>query len=444
MTEAADFDVVELAPWTPPADGPAPLREVAYRANAWLPEDDARLREFFAADTPIDTLAWMFERTVVAVRYRMWQLGLRRRSALPWNELEDEELARRYGVDPAAAIAQDFGRAVTAVYMRAQLLGLSEPSAPPWSEWEDAQLVAGFAADIPVLQVAALIGRTYSAVNTRAHKLGVQHPSFSPEWSAEEDDFILTRANEGEAYAVIAAALADAGHRDRPGRVIGQRLRKLGYNRGWGRAWTTEESDLLRLYYQRGDTLTPLQRIMGRTRTAIAHQAKVLGLGGTHKNRAGWRQGPDWTPEEVATLKRLYGTMPTRALAAQMGRELRAIYTRANVLGLSHPWMRAFSADEDLAIHVAWRIGLGVNDLGLALGRDGAVVHKRAKRLGLSFGKAGRPAGGSPRRAVKVQGELTLAGLLALATDEERARPARVAPPKGQYRRKSAAAEQAA
>lgn len=389
----------------------------------------------------------MFERTVGAVRYRMWLLGLRRRSALPWNELEDEELARRYGVDPAAAIAQDFGRAVSAVYWRAQLLGLSEPSAPPWSEWEDAQLAAGFAAAIPVLQIAGMIGRTYAAAYTRANRLGLQHPSHSPDWTAEEEAFALELAHQGLQYPAIARALVDAGHGERVGRAVGQHLRVLGYRRGWGRPWTAEENDILRLYYQRGDTLTPLQGIMGRTRTSIAHQAKVLGLGGTHKNRAGWRQGPDWTPEEEGALKRLYGTMPTRALAEQMGRELRALYTRANVLGLSHPWMRAFSADEDLAIHVAWRIGLGLNDLGTALGRDGAVVHKRAKRLGLSFGKAGRPAGGSPRRAVKVEGELTLAGLLALATNEERARPARVAPPKGQYRRKSAAAverEQAA
>lgn len=415
--QAEDFELVELTPWVPPATS-APLREVAFNARAWLPEDDRQLREFFAADTPIEHLAWIFDRSQTAVRDRLRALGLRRRSALPWNELEDEELARRYGVDSAADIARDLGRLVSAIYNRAAFLGLTEGNPPPWSEWEDAQLREGYARGVPLPQLARLIGRPLSGLSSRADALGIRHANKPDDWSDAEAARALELAQTGMRYLAIIEQLVAEGFPRRSKAGFGPKVRKLGYGRGWGRSWTPEEDDLLRKAYAAGDSLRNLGRRLDRPAGSLRYRAEELGLRGTHPNHDGFRQGPVWTEADEQVLRREFGRTCTRALAGRLGRTRSAVLVRANVLGLVHGMHKAWTDQEAQAIAVAWRIGIGLTDLGQMFDRDPSVVMKYARRLGFSMSDPARPVK-PPRGPRAGRAAPTLEQLLAQATEVE-------------------------
>ncbi len=413
-----DADVVELAPYVPSAASPA-CREVAFRANAWTPADIDTLRRLFAADAALDEIVAATGHKLHGVTTKLWELGLRRESRRPWSLLEDEVLVARYGEEPAARIAQDLGRSCSAVYVQASLLGLSQAGAPAWEPWEDAQLAAGYAAATPVAQIAALIGRPLSGTFSRAGFLKLRHPAHPPGWSDIELARALALAHEGRPYPEIMATLVAEGFPVRTKSGFGPRLRKLGYGRGWGRPWSPDEDRVLRGAYAVGDSLTLVAEKTGRDRWSVASRAHILKLQGSHPRPNGFRQGPDWSEADEAKLRAEYGSKPVKLLAAELGRPLRAVYCHANSLGLKHTWMRAFSAEEDLALAAAWLLQVAIADVAICLDRDLAVVSKRAIRIGVSFSDARRPS--APQRGVRRQPgrPATVQELLALAPPEE-------------------------
>ena len=410
-----DADVVELAPCPAPASA-GPLREVAFRTNAWLPEDTERLRALFDAGDAVDEIAAALGRRREAVRSKIHDLGLRRRSSRPWSELEDAELVRRYGAESAASIAQDLGRGPSSVYARAAVLGVSQPGAPPYDAWEDAQIRAGYEADVAVGQIAALIGRPLLGVVCRAQLLGLRHACRPADWSDAELARMLTLAEQGAPYLEIIERLVAEGFPRRTKAGLGPRLRKLGYGRGWGRPWAEDEDALLRRAYAEGGSLPRLADRLGRTSQSVRGRAAYIGLIGSHPSRDGFRNGPVWSEADLERLRQAYGSMPTKALAAELSRPLRAVYSRAFALGLKHPWMRSFSPDEDMAIRIGWWRGLSQTDLAAALGRQVAVVSKHAVQLGLHFCDPARPP--APRTLRRNREPVTLAAILAMGLPE--------------------------
>ena len=403
-----DAAVVELAPCAP-ARGTPPLREIAFRADAWTPAELDRLRRDCAAERAIGDIALDLGRGRAGVADKIATLGLRRNSARPWTELEDEELARRYGEDATATLAATFGRSCSAVYARAGALGLTEGAAPAWTPWEDAQLCAGYARGVPLLQLGALIGRPFSGLASRAAALGIAHASHPPDWSTAEAERALELAGEGHRYLAIVAMMAAEGFPPRTTSGFGQVVRRLGYGRGWGRAWTPDEDELLRRAYATAASLTPLRTRLGRTPCSIRWRAEYLGLRGTHCSPNGWRRGADWTEAQLALLRAEYGRTPNEALAAKLGRSKAAMFTRANVLGLVHGYIRPFAPDELRALAIADRHGVAIADLALALGRKACSVSKFATNHGYRFGR--RP------RAPEAP---SLAAILALDAPEQR------------------------
>ncbi|MGZ8327377.1 MAG: hypothetical protein ACXW27_08665 [Allosphingosinicella sp.] len=299
--------------------------------------------------------------------------------------MEDAELARRYGLEPAATIAGDLGRAVTAVYARAWALGLAQTMPPDWSEWEDAQLRAGYAAAIPVAQIGVLIGRPLSGVMARASTLRLRHPSMPADWSQSEIERMLELAQSGMLYSRIRRQMIAEGFPPRSKQGFGQKLRILGYGRGWGRPWTPDEDELVRRAYAAGDSLTPLIAGLGRTRTSLCWRARHLGVAGTHKaGTGGFRQGPVWTPEQNARLREAYGKVPMQELADELGRKVRAVYVHAHHLGLSANYNRRFTGDEDRLLRETIEAGRPLRTLCKPLGRNIDALQRRVKRLGLA------------------------------------------------------------
>jgi hypothetical protein len=329
MTHLLPFDLIELVPC--PAMSPvtpgAPLREVAFRQDSWLAEDIDALRVGFAADEALQAIADRLNRTLAAVRTKIDDLGLRRNSTRPWSEMEDEYLAQHYGREATSAIAATLGRSPAAIYARASSLDLTEGNASPYTDWEIAQIGAGYAQGVPVAQLAVLIGRPISGIATIASRLGIRHANAPADWSDQEQQRALALAATGIRYAAIADVLEGEGFPRREGRSVGQTLRRLGYGRGWGHPWLAEEDDLIRRVYALGDSLTPLQERLGRTRTSIAYRAGELGLQGTHARPNGWRTDPVWTDEEIETLRRDYGRVKTKELVTRLGRKKAAVYS---------------------------------------------------------------------------------------------------------------------
>ncbi len=408
------FDLVELVPCPASVrDSPgAPLREVAYREDAWLPEDVNALRARFGDDEILADIAVLIGRTLAAVRTKIVDLGLRRNSSRPWSGLDDEYMARHYGTEAASAVAAALGRSCGAVYARAGLLGLTEGNAPSYTDWEVAQIRAGYAQGVPVAQLAVLIGRPASGIATVASRLQIRHANGPRGWSGDEQQRALALGETGIPYAAIADVLEAEGFPRREGRTVGQTLRKLGYGRGWGRPWLPEEDDLLRDAYAHGKSLTPLRTRLGRNRPSIAHRAGELDLQGTHVRPNGWRTDPPWTDQDIAILRRDYGTVPTPKLAEALGRAKGGVYNKAFVLGLKHGFMQAFDDDEERALRIAWHHGVSITDVSAALGRDTAVVSKHAIRMEIPFGARARRAPRGPRRD---RPAVTLASLLAMS-----------------------------
>jgi len=417
------FDIIELVRRPMPVPDTAPLRETTFRADAWLPEDLDLFRALFHADESIEAIKTSTGRSIDAIRSKVAELGLRRNSRRPWTALEDEELVRRYGVDATSTIASDFGRSCAAIYARAGLLGLTEGNAPPYTEWEIAQIRAGYASSVPVAQLGVLIGRPVCGIASVASRLGIAHANAPHDWSGPEQQRMLVLAEEGQRYRQIATVLAAEGFPTRTQVAVGQALRKLGYARGWGRPWIAEEDDLIRAAYASGASLTPLRARLGRSQHSIRWRADELGLQGTHVRPNGWRTEPPWTEDEIATLRRDYGKVPTSHLAASLGRKKGGVFNKAFTLGLVHGYHRPFNDDEKTAIRIAHDLGLSLTDLSAALDRDLAVVSKHAIRhLGLSFRERANKA---PRGRRALRPNLTLAYILQLGDKrQEAARPA--------------------
>lgn len=425
-----DVPIVELTP-CPPRRGAVPLIEMPFRSNAWLADEIARLKEMFAADEPVEAIAEELERGLHGVRDKIVKLGLRRNSKRPWNDFEDQLLLERYGTVPAADIALAIGRSCASVYVRAAMLDLTEGNPPAYSEWEDAQLRAGFERGIPVAEIAELIGRTPVSVRSRAYNLRIPHTAAHADWSQDETNRALELCETGMLYSQIRNVMVAEGFPARTKVGFGQHVRIMGYSRGWGRRWTPEEDDLLRRAYADGVSLAPLRERLSRSRTSIAWRAGELGLEGTHKNKAGWRTEPVWTPADLTRLVEAYGKVKTADLAAELGRTRASITTRANNLNLVHGWMRAFTADEDRAIEIAWRRGMSMVDLSDAMKRDPAVVGKHAARIGFRFSDPARPARG-PRTLRNSRPKLSLADFLKL-DDPAAELPAEVRNPVPEY-----------
>ena len=112
MTYILPCDLIELVPCPAisPAGPVAPLRELPFRRDSWLPDEIAALRAAFAADAGLQAIAEQIGRTLNAVRTKIGELGLRRNSSQPWSELEDTYLAQTYGTAAASAIACELGR----------------------------------------------------------------------------------------------------------------------------------------------------------------------------------------------------------------------------------------------------------------------------------------------------------------------------------------------
>jgi hypothetical protein len=125
------------------------------------------------------------------------------------------------------------------------------------------------------------------------------------------------------------------------------------------RRWTDREDARLRRAYARART-TALAAELGRSVQAVLSRANVLGLHkAAHCIPRGRQPKHPWRADEDALLRRLYADTPTAQIAAQLGRTEASTYQRARTLRLA-------KSAAYLASALSGRIRPGDTDRGLA------------------------------------------------------------------------------
>lgn len=378
---------------------------VAFRKNAWTPDELRRLRSLFDQDVSFEEIAGQLERPLHGVRSKACDLGLRRNSKLPWSRLEEEYLFDHYGTQPASEIALFLGRSPSAVYARATSLGLTQGNPPPWTDWEDDQLRNGYEKGVAVIRLAAELGRPPSGVNSRAHSLGIKHANGPKQFSPDDETRLLELAESGLQYSKIADLL------NRSKSTVKGALKRLGYERGWGKPWSVEEENALRVYYKEGKSLPSLALRLGRSADSLRWKAGNLGLSGTHPKPNGFRQGPDWTPEDDAFLRDNYHSMKAKDIATALGRPKAGIYNRAFHMGLKSGFHKDWTPETDKVIGIAYRNAVSLGDLSKLFGCDITTLSKRAAALGFQFSTRTAKAPKGPRN---LRPALTMEAVLAM------------------------------
>lgn len=156
---------------------------------------------------------------------------------------------------------------------------------------------------------------------------------------------------------------------------------RLGLRRvrgGHASVWTEQELDVMRRLYRYRGAHKLASLLPGRTLRAIQTRAKILGLYRT----------PPWTGAELALLRREYAALGARALQPRLaGRSYEAIVKQARHLGLVrrvHAKPRPWTPAEDAAVLERYPAGEAASDLAADLQRTEWSVIRRACRLGVS------------------------------------------------------------
>jgi hypothetical protein len=158
--------------------------------------------------------------------------------------------------------------------------------------------------------------------------------------------------------------------------------------------WSPEEDDRLRQAYAAGERVDLVAEELGRTVKATYSRAKKLELTHPREIKGGFIKSRTWSPQEDSLLRELYGNVRTSELPARIGRSKSAIFNRAHQLDLHHGYQRCWTRSELEALRIAHERGIGIADLASALGRKSFSVSKFATHRGYKFGS--RPALAEP------------------------------------------------
>lgn len=254
-----------------------------------------------------------------------------------------------------------------------------------WTVAEDVIIGECYAKGMKLAEVAQRLVsegfplRSLGTLSTRGQMLGLKNARTVGGWTDEEYQFVLDGYEAGAAIADIRKALTIAGY-DRSFGAIQMAAIKLGVSGSRVNLWTEEETAI---------ALASLAA--GRSHAECLLDLKAAGYirGPTAMHKFATKHGVlrkhrDFTDDDVATLRELYGKgLPVREIAEAMGRTRSSIAGFASKFGLKQrrPW-----TDEDrqvIADHHAG--GLKLKDAAEKIGRPYANVAAEAHRMGLSF-----------------------------------------------------------
>lgn len=182
--------------------------------------------------------------------------------------------------------------------------------------------------------------------------------------------YLLDRADQYETESPCWVALAedpdDAGSTKSEERIRARQHRRRGGSEGGvtGR-WKPEEDAVLRELYTRGGAQR-VARQLGRKVRSVMCRAQVLGIA-THRR---------WSADDDRRLRNLWGEKTVRQLARILGRTPMAVYVRAKVIRLPIGVPDGYAH----LTHAAERAGVTVASMRLICERAGVKVRRAMSR----------------------------------------------------------------
>ena len=154
-------------------------------------------------------------------------------------------------------------------------------------------------------ELARLLGRPRADVRQRARALSLEwsRVGVGHRWSASEDALLRRAVDDGLRVSEIVPLLT----RRSPG-AVAARINALGLA-VHGRRWTTADDYRLRLAIEAGDSIDRVAADLERTREAIRHRCRDLGLSQPRAARDG-RAYQRWTSQEETRLIELRDLPP--------------------------------------------------------------------------------------------------------------------------------------
>lgn len=247
------------------------------KPRAWTTLEDQFLRAAATRQIPATLLAGRLGRPVEQVRARRRQLGLAARAARRYGPDDDAALRDAWAAGTEIdALAQRLGRSPDALRVHAAALGLHHPKRRRrWTGGEDVLIRDGYTQGLSCTRIAdTLSGRTPAGVAARARKLGLA--TYGRRWTQADDDRLRRLAPERSVTA-IARALG------RTPEAIRRRARRLDLADGVpsspprsGARWTAADDAVLRLHPGADPAMLALR--LGRSDHAVATRLRRLGL----------------------------------------------------------------------------------------------------------------------------------------------------------------------
>lgn len=152
-----------------------------------------------------------------------------------------------------------------------------------------------------------------------------------------------------------------------------------GLSRGMTPPWSEEELALLRTHYTEGIEYV-MSLLPGRSRKAICQQASLAGLTGRSS----------WSLEDKSFLEKHYGNLPTKEIAARLGRSVSAV--RAEVVKLNlGTWKNRPWSEMELVLMQA-HYSKGIDKIKASLpDRTREAIFAQAGKMGLTEARLWQP-----------------------------------------------------
>jgi hypothetical protein len=173
-------------------------------------EDDRILSHDYLAGIPVQDIANKFGRSMLAIKMRVFLLGLRRlRRRDDYWTAEDNNILRRDWLNhriPIQEIADKLGRSVSALRSRATVLGLGRRHF--YTVEDDHILRRDWDAGVSLADIARKLDRSELAISHRVYSLGLRRRRLRPHYRLETHDSarlktIKTMRNAGATLQTI-------------------------------------------------------------------------------------------------------------------------------------------------------------------------------------------------------------------------------------------------
>lgn len=232
---------------------------------AWLPEEDEILKQYFK-DEKKNIVNRLPGRTWDAIYQRAKNIGLVPSAA--WTRKEENIIRKYYPIEGEGVVARLKNRTEDAVKSRASQLGVKKDKARCWKKEDDNLLKLRYSDDAkdkpPIEKMIRFLGNRFSSdqIFARMDYLGLNKNCLFSDWSSMDDAFlqlVWNRWDETVSYEEMLRRLGthtEVGILSRARRLglppIEDRFKKNGGRKGKkvgskgnGKAWTSEEDELL-------------------------------------------------------------------------------------------------------------------------------------------------------------------------------------------------------